>query len=65
MITAVTKLKRLFLPGRKTMINLDNMLKSKDVTLPTKVRRVETMALTVVMYGCESLAIKTVAASKN
>ena len=65
MITVVTKLKRLFLPGRKTMTNLDNMLKSKDVTLPTKVRRVETMALTVVTYGCESWAIKTAPASKN
>ena len=65
MMTAVTTLKRLFLLGRKTMTNLDNMLKSKDVTLPTKVRMVKTMALTVVMYVCESWAIKTAVALKT
>ena len=51
--------------GRKAMTNLDSILKSKDVTLPTKVRMVKTMALTVVMYVCESWAIKTAVALKN
>ena len=40
--------------GRKVLTNLDNILKSRDVTLPTKVRLVKAMAFPVVMYGCES-----------
>ena len=40
--------------GRKAMTNLDSILKSKDITLPTKVRLVEAMVFPVVMYGCES-----------
>ena len=40
--------------GRKTMTNLDRILKSRDITLPTKVRLVKTMVFPVVMYGCES-----------
>ena len=48
---------RLFL-GRKVMINLDSILKSRDITLPTKVRLVKAMVFPVVMYGCESWTIK-------
>ena len=46
------------LPGRKVMANLDNILKSRDITLPTKVRLVKAMVFPVVMYGCESWTIK-------
>ena len=49
--------RRLFL-GRKVMINLDSILKSRDVTLSTKVRLVKVMVFPVVMYGCESWAVK-------
>ena len=52
------KIKRLLLLGRKSMINLDSMLKSRDVTLPTKVCVVKAMVFPVVMYGCESWIIK-------
>ena len=48
---------RLFL-GRKVMTNLDSILKSREITLPTKVRLVKGMVFPVVMYGCESLTIK-------
>ena len=48
------EIKRLFLLGRKAMTNLKNMLKSRDITLPTKVRLVKAMVFPVVMYGCES-----------
>ena len=51
------KLKRLLL-GRKVMTNLDSILKSRDITLPTKVRLVKAMVFAVVMYGCESWTIK-------
>ena len=51
-------IKRHLLLGRKVMTNLDNMLKSRDITLPTKVRLVKTMVLPVVMYGCECWTIK-------
>ena len=44
--------------GRKAMINLDSILKSRDITLPTKVHLVKTMVLPVVMYGCESCTVK-------
>ena len=44
--------------GRKAMTNLDSILKSREVTLPTKVRLVQGMVLPVVMYGCESWTIK-------
>ena len=50
--------KRCSLPGRKAMTNLDNILKSRDITLPTKVRLVKAMIFPVVMYGCESWTIK-------
>ena len=50
--------KRLLLLGRKAMNNLDSILKSRDITLPTKVHLVKTMVFPVVMYGCESWTIK-------
>ena len=52
------EVKRHLLLGRKVMTNLDNTLKSRDVTLPTKVRIVKAMVFPVVMYGCESWTIK-------
>ena len=52
------EIKRCLLLGRKAMTNLDSILKSKDITLPTKVHRVKTMVFPVVMYGCESWTIK-------
>ena len=52
------EIKRHLLLGRKVMTNLDSILKSRDITLPTKVPLVKTMAFPVVMYGCESWTIK-------
>ena len=52
------EIKRRLLLGRKVMTNLDSMLKSRDITLPTKVRLVKAMAFPVVMYGCESWTVK-------
>ena len=52
------KIKRHLLLGRKVMINLDSILKSRDITLPTKVHLVKAMFFPVVMYGCESWTIK-------
>ena len=49
--------RRLFI-GRKVMTNLDSILKSRDITLPTKVRLVKAMVFLVVMYGCESWTIQ-------
>ena len=57
MVTAAMKLRRLLL-GRKVMTNQDSILKSRDITLPTKVRPVKAMVFPVVMYGCESWTIK-------
>ena len=54
------KFKRHLLFGRRVMTNLDSVLKSRDITLPTKVHRVKTMVFPVVMYGCESWTIKKV-----
>ena len=48
----------LLLPGRKAMTNLDSILKSRDITLPKKVRLIKVMFFSVVMYGCESWTIK-------
>ena len=48
------EIKRLLLLGRKVMTNLDSIFKSRDITLPTKVRLVKAMVFPVVMYGCES-----------
>ena len=52
------EMKRRLLLGRKVMTNLDSMLKSRDITLPTKVRLVKAMVFPVVMYGCESWTVK-------
>ena len=52
------EIKRHLLLGRKSMTNLDSILKSRDITLPTKVLIVKAMVFPVVMYGCESWAIK-------
>ena len=52
------EIKRRFLLGRKVMTNLDSILKSRDITLPTKVRLIKAMVFLVVMYGCESWTIK-------
>ena len=52
------EIKRHFLLGRKVMINLDSILKSRDITLPTKVHLVKAMVFPVIMYGCESWTIK-------
>ena len=52
------KIKRHLLLGRKAMTNLDSILKSRDITLPTKVRIVKAMVFPVVMYGSESWTIK-------
>ena len=52
------EIKRCLLLGRKIMTNLDSTLKSRDITLPTKVRLVKAMVLPVVMYGCESWTVK-------
>ena len=52
------EIKRHLLLERKVMTNLDSILKSRDITLPTKVRLVKAMVFTVVMYGCESWTVK-------
>ena len=53
------EIKRCLLLGRKVMTNLDSILKSKDITLPIKVRLVKAMVFPVVMYGCENWTVKT------
>ena len=58
MVTAAMKLKDAWLLGRKAMTNLDSILKSSSVTLPTKVCLVKPMVFPVVMYGCESWTVK-------
>ena len=60
MVTAAMKLKDTWLLGRKAMTNLDSILKSRDITLPTKVCTVRAMVFPVVMYGCERWIIKKV-----
>ena len=52
------EIKRRLLLGRKVMTNVDSILKSRDITLPTKVRLVKAMVFPVVMYGCESWTMK-------
>ena len=54
------EIKRRLLLGRKTMTNLDSILKSRDITLPTKVHLVKAMVFPIVMYGCESWTLKKV-----
>ena len=56
-MTVAMKLRQLLL-GRKVMTNLDNIFKSRDITLPTKVCLVKAMVFPVIMYGCESWTIK-------
>ena len=52
------EIKRCLLLGRKGMTNLDSILKSRDITLPTKVRLVKALVFPLVMYGCESWTVK-------
>ena len=54
------EIKRCLLLGRKVLTNLNSLLKSRDITLPTKVRLVKAMVFPVVMYGCESWTVKKV-----
>ena len=56
------EIKRRLLLGRKIMTNIDSILKSRDITLPTKVHLVKAMAFPVVMYGCENWTIKKLSA---
>ena len=58
------EIKRHLLLGRKVMTNLDSILKSRDIILPTKVRLVKAMVFPVVMYGCESWTIKKLSAEE-
>ena len=58
MVTAAMKFKKSLLLRRKAMTNQDTILKSRDITLPTKVHLVKEMVFPVVMYGCESWTIK-------
>ena len=58
MVTAAMKLKDTFSLEEKNMTNLDSILKSRDITLPTKVHLVKAMVFPVVIYGCESWTIK-------
>ena len=57
MVTVARQLRDLLL-GRKAMNNLDNILKSRDISLPTKIRLVKAVFFPVVMYGCESWTVK-------
>ena len=58
------EIKRRFLLGRKVMTNRDSILKSRDITLPTKVCLVKAMVFPVIMYGCESWAVKKLSAEE-
>ena len=58
------EVKRCLLLGRKVMSNLDSIFKSRDITLPTKVRLVKAMVFPVVMYGCESWTVKKLSAEE-
>ena len=59
------KIKRCLVLGRKAMTNQDSILKSRDITLPTKVRTVKAMVFPVVMYECESRTIKKAEHGRN
>ena len=59
------EIKRRLLLGRKVMTNVDNIFKSRHITLPTKVRLVKAMVFPVVMYGCESWTVKKAERRKN
>ena len=58
MVIAATKFKKCLLLGKRVITNLDSILKSRDITLPTKIRLVKAMVFPVVIYGCESWTIK-------
>ena len=58
MVIAAMEIKRRLFLGRKVITNLDSIFKSRDITLPTKVRLVKAMVFPVVMYGCESWTVK-------
>ena len=58
MVICSHEIQRRLLLGRKVMTNLDSIFKSRDITLPTKVRLVKAMVFPVVMYGCESWTVK-------
>ena len=58
MVTVAMKIKRHLLLGIKAMTNLDTVLESRDITLPTKIHLVKAVVFPVVMYGCESWTIK-------
>ena len=58
MVITASEIKRRLLLGRKVMTNLDSILKSKDITLSTKVHLFKAIFLPVVMYGCESWTVK-------
>ena len=64
MVTAVMKLRYLLL-GRKAMINLDSILKNRDITLPTNIHILKAMVFPVVMFGCESWTIKKAESQKT
>ena len=59
------EIKRRLLLGSKVITNLDSIFKSRDITLPTKVRLVKTMVFPVVMYGCESWTVKKAERQRN
>ena len=59
------EIKRVLLLGRKAMSNLESILKSRDITLPTKVLLVKAVVFPVVMYGCESLTIRNLSAKES
>ena len=59
------EIRRQLLLGRKAMTNLDSVLKSRNITLPTKVHIVKAMVFPVVIYGCESWTVKTAECQKN
>ena len=61
----IHEIKRHLLLGRKVMTNLDSILKSRDITLPTKVRLVKAMVFPVVVYGCESWTVKKAEHRRN
>ena len=64
MVTAVMKLKRHLLLGRKAMTNLDRILKSRDITWPTKVHLVKDLVFPVVMFECQSWTINKLSAKE-
>ena len=64
MVIAAMKLKDALLLGSKVMTNLDSILKSRDITLPTKVCLVKTMVFPVVTYGCESWTVRKLSTEK-